>query len=340
MPRIALSRIGALWLATLGTCGDAARPPEDFPEPVVLEIARGTTSVEIAETLEARGVIASKWAFLWHRTWNRDAVLMAGEYLFDRPVPAEEAFEMLASGRVRLYPLTVPEGLHRFDIANLVAEAGWASREEFLRLTADPSRVQDWLPRAQNLEGCLFPETYKLAKSSSAEDLLDAMVSRFKIELDAARAASTAQLGDWEALVLASMIEKETEGDGERSLVSSVFHNRLRIGMLLQCDPTVIYGLVLEGRYTGRILRSDLENPHAYNTYVHADLPPGPIANPGRKALRAAFAPEQSEYLYFVARPGGQDGHVFSKSLRSHNRAVQLLRRYERSRRGKRSASR
>jgi UPF0755 protein len=316
-----------------GGCADTGRegPAEGFDEPVVVEIGRGMTSMEIAEALQEQGVIASKWDFLWERLWARSATLMAGEYRFERPVSAAEAFEQLAAGRVILYPLTIPEGLNRFEIAKIVAAGGWGTEEEFLALTADPKLAKDILPNAQTLEGLLFPETYNLAKTSSAHDLLGAMLAGFRNALAAARSQRTAEISDWDALVLGSMIEKETERADERGLVSSVFHNRLQRGMLLQCDPTIIYGLVLDGRYRGKIYRSDLSDPHAYNTYVHGGLPPGPITNPGALSLNAAFAPEESDYLFFCAKPGHMQGHTFSTRLRDHNRAVQELRRHQRS---------
>ncbi len=296
-----------------------------------MEIARGATSRQIAETLESNGVIESKWPFLWERFWNRETTLMAGEYVFHRPVKAAEAFALLGSGRVRLYPITIPEGLNRFEIAEIVANSGLVSGEEFLALSADPTPVKELLPEAETLEGCLFPETYSLAKTSTAKDLVDAMIAQFREALEEAHSHRTAEIDLWRGVVLASMIEKETKAQGERGLVSSVFHNRMRLGMLMQCDPTIIYGLVLEDRYRGRIHLSDLSDPHPYNTYVHSGLPPGPIANPGRQSIQAAFAPSESDFLFFVAKPGHQIGHVFSRTLRSHNRAVRELRRYERS---------
>ena len=316
-------------------CGGAGHdePADAFEEPIVVEIGRGLSSMEIAEQLETTGIIASKWGFLWERFWDRSATLMAGEYEFERPVTAVEAFEKLAAGRVILYPLTIPEGLNRFEIAEIVAAEGWSSKEEFLALTADAGLVKDILPDAETLEGVLFPETYNLAKTSTVHDLLAAMLGEFRDALTEARSQGSTEISDWDALVLASMIEKETERAEERGLVSSVFHNRMRRGMLMQCDPTIIYGLVLDGRYRGRIYRSDLSDPHAYNTYVHDGLPPGPITNPGAMSLNSAFAPEESDYLFFCAKPGHLQGHTFSTRLRDHNRAVQELRRYQRANR-------
>lgn len=324
------SLASALTVALLAGCGNTV-PVDPFVEPVVIDISLGLSSQEIAEALEGRGIIASKWPFLWKRAWNQDTTLMAGEYIFRQPVKASEAFEMIASGRVRLYRLTIPEGSNRFQITKAVAKSSLVSADEFLDLTIDPLPIRNLFPQAETLEGCLFPETYSLAKTSTARDLVGAMISRFMEALQEARAQRTVEIEDWNALILASMIEEETRGRVERELVSSVFHNRMRRGMLMQCDPTIAYGLILENRYSGRILRSDLSDPHPYNTYIHDGLPPGPISNPSKEALMAAFAPAESDYLYFVAKPGVQVGHVFSKTLGAHNRAVRDLRRYQRS---------
>lgn len=318
--------------AALACCISCAGPPADpFPEPIVVEIERGASSRRIGEQLKAAGVINSWWLFLWERAWNLNATLMAGEYMFERPVSTAEAFAIVADGKVLLYPLTIPEGLNRFQTADAIAAAGFAARDEALALTADPGLVKELLPQAESLEGVLFPETYSLAKGATAGDLLKAMVAGFGEALDEARAQRTVEIEDWDAVIIASMIEEEAVGHTERGLVSSVFHNRIRRGMLMQCDPTIIYGLLLENRYRGKIYLSDLKDPHPYNTYIHKGLPPGPIASPGLESLKAAFAPSESEFLFFVAAPGVRQGHVFSAKLRDHNRAVRELRQYERS---------
>ena len=332
MTRLRRNATAAAVLACCISCS-GGQPADPFPDPIVVEIERGASSRHMGEQLKAAGVFDSWWLFLWERAWNPNATLMAGEYMFKRPVSASEAFAMLVEGRVLLYPLTIPEGLNRFQTADAIAAAGLATREEALALTADPGPVKDLLPRAESLEGMLFPETYSLAKSSTAEDLLEDMVARFGEALDGARAQRTVEIEDWEAVIIASMIEKEAAGQTERGLVSSVFHNRIRRGMLMQCDPTIIYGLLLENRYRGKIYLSDLKDPHPYNTYIHKGLPPGPIASPGLESLKAAFAPSESDFLFFVAAPGVRQGHVFSAQLRDHNRAVRELRQYERSRR-------
>lgn len=313
-------------------CGSRFSNPEPFAEPVVVEIETGATSRQIAEVLQTAGVIHSKWVFLAKRAFDRKTTLMAGEYEFEKPLSASEAFETLADGRVKLYPLTIPEGYSRLETAEKIASAGLASREEFLRMTADPSPVQDILPEAASLEGCLFPDTYNLARTSTARDLLDAMIDRFREVMAITRKNQSTDLSDWETLILASMIEKETGIESERKLISSVFHNRVRKRMLMQCDPTIIYWLLREERYRGNIYRSDLDNPHPYNTYIHAGLPPGPIANPGKAALEAAFDPAVTDYLFFVAKAAPGQGHSFSKTMRAHQKHITALRRSERSR--------
>ncbi len=306
----------------------AQTEPEPFDKPRIVDISRGLSSVEIADLLVSEGVLRHKWGFLWRRILDRRTKLMAGEYIFEHPMSADEVFEKLASGRVRLYPVTIPEGLNRFEIAKLVAAKGFGTEQEVLALTALPGPVKDLLPAAETLEGALFPETYHLSKASTVQDLVKAMLRNFRRELEKARAGRTVDIGDWDALVLASMIEDETGRPEERPLVASVFHNRIRRGMLMQCDPTIAYGLILEGRYRGMVYRSDLSDPTPYNTYLNKGLPPGPITNPGAAALRAAFAPAESDFIFFVARPGFANGHAFSVNLQAHNRAVRSLRAY------------
>ncbi len=299
---------------------------EEFPEPINIEIERGTTTRAIADELERKGIISSKWRFLTIRVLRPDEMLMAGYYRFGRPMTAWEAYETLRKGSVRFYPVTIPEGYNRFEIAEAVAATGLMSKQEFVAATEDASPVKDLFPEAENLEGFLFPDTYYLDETSTPLTVIATMTEQFRTVFAEATRGTKSDLRPYELLILASMIEKETPESDEHSVVSSVFHNRLRLPMRMQCDPTVIYGLVLEDRYKGRLLTPDLEDPHPYNTYVHAGLPPGPIANPGRKALTAAAAPAETEFLYFVAKGDGA-GHFFSKNLVAHNHAVATYRR-------------
>lgn len=329
--RIALAAAAVLVAVAAGAAIWAlegmSAPPGSFDRPVVVEIPRGASSREMAGLLEQAGVIRSARYFMLARAWRAGDVLQAGEYQFQQPVSVWEAYDKLVRGEVMLHAVTVPEGLTRFDVAKVVADAGFGAEEQFLALTADPQPVRDLFAGAESLEGCLFPETYHFPRSAGPDEVLDAMLRAFREAFGEAANGSESKLTPYQVLTLASLIEKETGVVEERRLVSSVYYNRMRLGMLLQCDPTIIYGLVLEDRYRGRIYESDIRDPHPYNTYVHAGLPPGPIANPGLASIRAAFHPADSDYLYFVAEAAGKPSHVFSKNLTAHNRAVAQYRR-------------
>ncbi len=334
MKRLLLA-VAALFAVALLGAGAALlhafeEPYGDFGRPIVLDYTPGTTGDELAAELEQRGVIRSRWLFQLLRAWRPDAVLQAGEYEFAEPASVRNVFRKLAEGAVRLHPITIPEGLTRFEIAELIETAGFGSRRRFLALTEDPTPIHDLFPTAKTLEGCLFPETYLFPRSADESDLLAAMLQRFRQVFNSAMEGKTAATDPYPTLILASMVEKETAVDEERPLVSSVYHNRLRIGMPMQCDPTVIYGLTLEDRYRGMLYSDDLLKPNPYNTYLLGGLPPGPIANPGRASIEAALKPAKSKYVYFVARIDGRPEHTFSRSLPEHNRAVAAYRRTQR----------
>jgi UPF0755 protein len=207
--------------------------------------------------------------------------------------------------------------------------AGLGSSEELFSLTGDPTPINDLAPEATDLEGFLFPDTYRLPVDSSAEEALSVMLRRFR-EV-AADIAIPEDSSLYLTVTLASLVEAETGVDGELGVVASVYVNRLRRGMLLQCDPTAIYAMVRAGiwRQGQRLLTKHLEIDDPYNTYVYPGLPPGPIGSPGRAALEAAADPAASDYLFFVAAPEG--GHAFSKTVREHERAVARWRRHRRA---------
>ncbi len=296
-------------------------------DPVVIYIEPGTSSRSIARELESQGVVASHWLFLAVRALRPRDKLMAGEYRFALPISAWRVFDRISSGQVEYHPFTIPEGYNRFEIAQVLAEHGFVESEAFLAECSRAERVRDLFPDATSLEGFLFPDTYHVSYPFSAPQIVNLMVQRFRTVFGQITQGTTSNLSTGELVTLASMIEKETGVGSERGLVSSVFHNRLRRGMLLQCDPTVIYGLILEDRYRGQLLRAHLDEDHPYNTYVHAGLPPGPIANPGRDSLQAALRPADSAYLFFVAEGNGSGAHVFSENFQAHTRAVGAYRR-------------
>ena len=304
------------------------RPWAGFSGEVFVDLRRGWGVSEIADQLAGAGVIRSAWPFVLIRLARPGSRLKAGEYRFDSPLSPWEVYRKIERGEVFYYTVTIPEGHNRFEIAEVVGRTGWISRQDFLVETGRAQSVADLAPGAPSLEGFLFPDTYRVTRHTTAEDLVGMMVERFRQIYGALRQNHRPEASVLEVLALASLVEKETAVDRERPLVASVFRNRLRIGMPLQCDPTVIYALQLTNRWTGDIRKEDLRFPSAYNTYLRAGLPPGPIANPGRASLEAVLAPADTDYLYFVA--DGRGGHAFSSSLERHAQAVTGYRRAER----------
>ena len=284
---------------------------------------RGTGTLDMGRTLAQAGVIRYPWQFWIERVVQPNAKLQAGEYRFQDPASVSDVFGRIARGDVYFFEFTVPEGSNMFDIAHLLEAAGVMRGDEFLRVAGDPSPVRDLAPSAKNLEGYLFPSTYRLSHSTTAVDLCRQMTEQFRKQW---KRLAPGRLNVQETVTLASLVEKETGIASERPLVAGVFTNRLTKGMRLECDPTTIYAALLENRYRNAIHKSDLASQHPYNTYQHAGLPPGPIANPGADAIQAALRPAETDYLYFVAKPGG-GGHQFSASLAAHAKATQSYRK-------------
>jgi UPF0755 protein len=299
-------------------------PRRGFGEQVFVEIPKGSGTTRIATLLAQNGVIQHPLQLLIIRALRPKVTLKAGDYLFKQAASPWEVFDRIARGDIFYYVLVVPEGNNTFDIAAALHRQGIMDPAEFLKAAHDPALVRDLDPRAPSLEGYLFPDTYRVTRHTAPAQLCRQMTERFR--------KAWQELGPpggnpHDTVTLASLIEKEAKLPEERPLIASVFLNRLQIGMPLQCDPTTIYAALLEERYRGTIYRSDLDSKQLYNTYQHAGLPPGPIANPGIASLRAAIEPAASDYLYFVARADGSGGHHFSKELAQHTRAVEQYRR-------------
>jgi UPF0755 protein len=296
----------------------ALAPYQGFSGEQFVDIPHGTSTEGVAALLAKAGVVRSRPAFLVARVVGHGRVLQAGEYRFARPASAVEVFDRIARGDVYYVELVVPEGKNMFDIAALVDQTGLIKGEQFLAAARDPAMIRDLDPRAPTLEGYLFPDTYRLNRKSTAEKLCRTMTGKFR----EAWSGLNTSAGAHQTVTLASMVEKESKVPQDRPLVAAVFTNRLRIGMKLDCDPTTIYAAVLDGRYRGTIYRSDLNSQHAYNTYQHAGLPPGPIANPGIRSIEAALHPADSKALYFVLRPDGSGAHQFSNNIDDQNAAA------------------
>jgi peptidoglycan lytic transglycosylase G len=293
---------------------------------VYVDIPHGASQRTIARLLSENGVVRSRIAFELLCRQRERRTLQAGEYFFDRPVTAFAVYDAIANGRVFVKEFVIPEGFTMFDIADLAASEGFLTRDEFLVAARDPTPIRDIAPDAPSLEGFLFPATYEFPRHMAGKDMTAAMVKKFRQEwLTLPVAGAPLHQSVQEIVTLASLVERETPRPEERPHVAGVFENRLRIGQPLQCDPTVAYALTLVGKYAGKLDGGDLHFPSPYNTYRNKGLPPGPIANPGEAALRAALDPPPTEDLYFVANTEG--GHFFSKTLEEHNRNVARYRR-------------
>jgi UPF0755 protein len=294
-------------------------PYKGFPGSVTIDFPPGTSTRQMATQLESAGVIRSRWLFLLARALRFRQVLQAGEYRFEREASIQMVLYRLVSGDIVTWELRVPEGSNLFDISELVGQFGWMNKTEFLRTARDPAMIRDLAPRATSLEGFLFPAVYRITRRHSARDVAEMMTRRFRREWETLprNAASPFRIA-----TLASLVEKETGRDEDRPAIAGVYARRLDLGMKLDCDPTVIYAALLEDRWRGTIYRSDLDNLHPYNTYQHTGLPPGPIANAGRRSLVAALHPAAGEFLYFVASGDGSGRSVFSRTLAEHNNAV------------------
>ncbi len=300
---------------------------QGFSNQVILDLPRGTSTHAIADQLAEAGVIRFSWQFLVLRILRPTARLEAGEYLFSHADTPRNIFSRIVRGDVFFYELIVPEGSNMFDIAASLGRFDFLKPAAFLRAARNPSLIRDLAPDAPTLEGYLFPSTYRITRATTEQQLCVMMTGLFRKHWRELQASQPAGISVNDTVTMASLVEKETAVPGERRIVASVYHNRLRKGMALDCDPTTIYAALLEDRYRGTIYRSDLASDNAYNTYKHAGLPPGPIANPGVESLKAALAPAQTDYLYFVAKADGSGGHQFSTTMEEHNVAVQRYRR-------------
>jgi UPF0755 protein len=253
---------------------------------------------------------------------RRGDSIKAGVYEFSKPISAADVLEKLIRGDVILKSVTIREGLDRFAVARLFAAEGLGKAAEWDKATADADSIHDIAPEATSLEGYLFPDTYKLSPGTPVHTIVAEMVTNFRKHFSGEMAFITTGLSVHQTVTLASIVESEAQRPEERPLVASVYLNRLRRHMLLGADPTVIYALKLAHRWDGNIHKADLQIDSPYNTYRFPHLPPGPIANPGLASLRAAAAPAQSPFLYFVARHDGS--HAFATTIEEHNRNVHI----------------
>ena len=318
------------WLLMLGAlaagfvCWRTLRPYQGFTGEVYVELPHGTSTSAIADALTEAGVVGNKFDFLLARILNRGKVLQAGEYRFDHSASAVDVFRRIARGDIFYLELVVPEGKNMFEIGAAADQLGLFKASDFVAAASGGAgMIHDLDPDAPSLEGYLFPDTYRLNRHTTPEKLCRLMTGKFREAWHGLR--STAPVHD--VVTLASLVEKEGKLADERPRIASVFQNRLKIGMKLDCDPTTIYAALLTGNYRGTIYRSDLDRVHPYNTYSHAGLPPGPIASPGLPSINAVLHPAISEALYFVRRPDDSGAHEFSNTIAAHEAAAEKYRR-------------
>jgi len=302
-----------------------AAPPGSKSTVLSFEIEDHDTLGGVARRLDHVGLIRNRWYFVaFGRLTGVERALKPGEYALSPGMRPSEILDRFRRGTVILHAVTIPEGYTVRQIARELSEVGLGNSSEFLRLVNSPDFIRSLGYDLPSLEGYLFPDTYAFPRRVSTEEIVRDMVARFRAVYRQEWHERALVLGmtDHQIVTLASIIEKETGSNAERSFVSAVFHNRLRLGMPLQSDPTVIYSIA---EFNGNLTKVDLKRDSPYNTYRRRGLPPGPIANPGRDALEAALYPAQVEYLYFVSKNDGT--HWFSRSIKEHNQAVDLFQR-------------
>jgi UPF0755 protein len=305
------------------------RPSSQSSLTKVIYIRKGMPLKKISAMLEEEEVIRNRYVFIGIVTLlGKKTGIKAGEYEFHTQMPPIEVLDILMKGQVKLHLATITEGSTLSQIAQLLEELNIVDRRAFLQKASSPAFISSLgLPVevGSTLEGYLFPDTYHLFKGMDPEEVIQMMVRRFKKVFNSDLASRASQLGisQKEAVILASIIEKETSLSEEKPLISAVFHNRLKKRMPLQSDPTVIYGIK---NFNGNLTKEDLLRPTPYNTYVTYGLPPTPICNPGKDSLHAALYPAPVPYLYFVSKNDGS--HYFSSNIEEHNQAVWKYQKY------------
>jgi UPF0755 protein len=285
----------------------------------VITIREGMSLKEVASALKGNGIITNKDLFmLWTRLLGNSRKIKAGEYLLNSGMAPVRIIEILTRGIIITYPVTVPEGFSIEQIGDILAANGLADKKLFVSLAHEPGVIKKYGISGPSLEGFLYPDTYQFGKGLPPSLIIDVMVKRFwEIIGPYMDRIKGLKMTVEEVITLASIVEKETGTAEEMPLIASVFLNRLRNGMRMESDPTVIYGM---NDFTGNLTRKDLLESTPYNTYVIRGLPPGPISNPGLASIKAVLYPAETDYLYFVSKNDGT--HYFSSSIEEHNRAV------------------
>ena len=324
--------------ATAWAYRDLHTPVNHTKQGQYVEIPRGSSPTAVVNKLASEGIIKHKWPLaLYMKLTARGTELKAGEYHFPSPISPLGVFARLREGEQRMLRLTVIEGWTRWDIANAmlkIPELQLTDADEALRLMDNVDLIKDLDPTAKNLEGYIFPDTYDFPPDTKAPDVIKMMVKRFLRvwKPEWSQRARDLDMTPRQIVTIASLIETEAKLSDERPLVASVIYNRLQKGMALAVDSSIIYASKLEGKWRndGKVYKSDVERRSPYNTRLHAGLPPGPIAAPGKSSLEGALYPAATDYLYYVREPSRDDGaHNFYNNERDFGAGVQALRNWE-----------
>lgn len=328
-PFILLTGITFLLLAffILGFGISVLKPADKNGEEQTIIVSEGMSLQEVASKLESRGIIKNRSVFmLWAKLMRYSRMLKAGEYRLSPKMAPIRIMEILKRGLIISHPVTLPEGLSLYQIADILSKNGLVDRKQFISIAESGDYIKTLGIKAPSLEGYLYPDTYQFARGLSASSIIDTMINRFMNVIRPLEGQiKTSNMRLEEIITLASIVEKETGKAKERPVIASVFLNRLKKRMRLESDPTVIYGIK---NFSGNLTRNDLNTHTPYNTYVIRGLPPGPIANPGIESITAVLNPAKTDYLYFVSKNDGS--HHFSKTLQEHNKAVTIYQKRRR----------
>lgn len=319
----------ALFATALATLFYIDSPVNPAGGTVSFKISQGERTIDIGKRLQSEGIIRSHLYFAFTARSTKQAEhLKTGTFDLSPAMSTRAVLEKLVktSGRTESFKITIPEGFTAMQVAERIESQGLCYASDFMDIVEHPSAhgIRSSIFKLENLEGFLFPETYFLDRNTSCESFAERMVEHFHkvFDYDMADRAKNAGLSPFEAVTLASLIEKEAKKDEERPLISGVLHNRLKANMLLQCDATIQY--VLPERKQ-KLYYKHLEVESPYNTYLYKGLPPGPIGNPGKSSLEAAVSPSATPYYYYVARSDGS--HIFSRNNAEHVRAKSQVKR-------------
>ncbi|OHD62022.1 MAG: hypothetical protein A2014_08790 [Spirochaetes bacterium GWF1_49_6] len=297
---------------------------------LLFEVEKGDSLSSVVEKLKDKNVIDNPNRFkILAKLMGKDKKIQTGVYEILPEEAYSEIIDKMSSGKTHSVKLTIPEGYNIFEIALALSNSGLADYNDFLMEVRKPEYLARYgIPAGQSLEGYLFPDTYFIPYKTDVSKIAEMMLHRFDevVNAEMKKKITERGLNLHQVLTMASIIQKETGIEYEMPIVSGVYYNRIKAGWMLQADPTIIYGLMIENKYDGNIkkwhLTDEFDSP--YNTYAKYGMPPGPISSVGKQAILAAIFPAQVDYFFFVASGKGDGGHIFSKTSAEHNTAVGL----------------